>query len=258
MGKVKAKKHLGQHFLTDTSVAQRTAEALHLKGYTKVLEIGPGMGVLTQYLLKQPAVETYVVEIDQESVTYLKKHYPDLKDRIIEGDFLKLELKKYFQEPFAIVGNFPYNISSQILFKTIDNREMIPEFAGMFQKEVAERAAAKHGNKTYGVLSVLVQAYYDVEYLFTVEEHVFDPPPKVKSGVIRMVRKQTALDCDDALFKTLVKTSFNQRRKTMRNTLKSLGIPDSLKEHNFLNLRPEQLAVEDFIELTKRFEESKS
>ncbi len=258
MGKVKAKKHLGQHFLTDTSVAQRTAEALHLKGYTKVLEIGPGMGILTQYLLKQQAVETYVVEIDQESVTYLKKHYPDLKDRIIEGDFLKLELKKYFQEPFAIAGNFPYNISSQILFKTIDNREMIPEFAGMFQKELAERVAAKHGNKTYGILSVLVQAYYNVEYLFTAEEHVFDPPPKVKSGVIRMVRKQIALDCDDALFKTLIKTSFNQRRKTMRNTLKSLGIPDSLNEHNFLNLRPEQLAVEDFIELTKRFEESKS
>lgn len=258
MGKVKAKKHLGQHFLIDTSVAQKTAEAIRFEGYTKVLEIGPGMGVLTQYLLKQPAVETYVVEIDQESVTYLKEHYPDLKDRIIEGDFLKLDLNQYFKEPFAVVGNFPYNISSQILFKTLDYREMIPEFAGMFQKEVAERAAAKHGNKTYGVLSVLLQAYYDIEYLFTVDEHVFDPPPKVKSGVIRMVRKQTTLDCDDTLFKTLVKTSFNQRRKTMRNSLKGLSIPDSLKNHNFLNLRPEQLSVENFVELTKRFEEAKN
>lgn len=258
MGKVKAKKHLGQHFLIDESIAQKTVESIYFKGYGKVLEIGPGMGVLTQFLLKNETVETYVIEIDKESVTYLQAHYPLLKDRIIEGDFLKLNLSEYFKEPFAVVGNFPYNISSQILFKTIENRDLIPEFAGMFQKEVAERAAAKHGNKIYGVLSVLVQAYYDVEYLFTVHEDVFDPPPKVKSGVIRMIRKEISLDCDDQLFKVIVKTTFNQRRKTIRNSLKGLNIPDSLKEHKFLTLRPEQLSVQDFVELTKLYEKDSS
>ncbi|APD06659.1 16S rRNA (adenine(1518)-N(6)/adenine(1519)-N(6))-dimethyltransferase [Flavobacteriaceae bacterium UJ101] len=258
MSKVKAKKHLGQHFLIDESIAQKTAEALQFKGYQKVLEIGPGMGVLTQFLLRKEEVETYVVEIDKESVVYLQEHYPVLKERIIEGDFLKLDLQAYFKESFAVVGNFPYNISSQILFKTIENRAFIPEFAGMFQKEVAERAAAKHGNKTYGVLSVLVQAYYDVEYLFTVHENVFNPPPKVKSGVMRMVRKEEPLGCDDQLFKTIVKAGFNQRRKTIRNSLKGLGIPDSLKEHKFLTLRPEQLSVQDFVELTKLFEKERS
>ncbi len=248
MGKVKAKKHLGQHFLIDESIAQKTAEAISFQGYNKVLEIGPGMGVLTKFLLKRDEVETSVIEIDKESVAYLKENYSILDNRIIEGDFLKLNLHDYFNEPFAVVGNFPYNISSQILFKTIDYRDSIPEFAGMFQKEVAERAAAKHGNKTYGVLSVLVQAYYDVEYLFTVHENVFNPPPKVKSGVMRMVRKNEPLACDDKLFKTLVKAGFNQRRKTMRN---------SLKEHNFLNLRPEQMSVLDFVELTQLFEQHK-
>ncbi len=258
MKKVKAKKHLGQHFLTDPNIAEKTVKALHFKNYKKVLEIGPGMGVLTQFLLQQKNVETYVVEIDKESVAYLKKHFPVLEERIIEGDFLKLNLRDYFNEPFALVGNFPYNISSQILFKTLENRNLIPEFAGMFQKEVAERVAAQHGNKTYGILSVLVQAYYETTYLFTVNENVFNPPPKVKSAVIRMLRKEEKLPCNDQLFKTLVKTTFNQRRKTIRNSLKSLGIPDSLKEHKFLNLRPEQLSVQDFIELALLFEKGKS
>ena len=255
MKKVKAKKHLGQHFLIDESIAQKTAEAIRLTSYKKVLEIGPGMGVLTQFLVQRNDIETFVVEIDKESVTYLKEHYPILDEKIIEGDFLKLNLNDYFNEPFAVVGNFPYNISSQILFKTLEYRDMIPEFAGMFQKEVAERVAAKHGNKTYGVISVLVQAYYDVEYLFTVNENVFNPPPKVKSGVMRMVRKQEPLGCDDKLFKTIVKASFGQRRKTMRNSLKGLEIPDSLIGHKFLTLRPEQMSVQDFVELTHFFEE---
>lgn len=257
MGEVKAKKYFGQHFLTDENIAQKTVEALVFKNYKKVLEIGPGMGMLTQFLLRKKEIETYVVEIDKESIVYLKEHYPVLNGRIIEGNFLKLDLQDHFKETFAVVGNFPYNISSQILFKTIENRNLIPEFVGMFQKEVAERVSAKHGNKTYGILSVLIQAYYDVEYLFTVDEHVFNPPPKVKSGVIRMVRKKALLGCDESLFKTLVKVGFNQRRKTLRNSLKGLGVPDSLKEHNFLTLRPEQLSVQNFVELTTLFEKGK-
>ncbi len=258
MKKVKAKKYLGQHFLTDPNIAKKTVEALHFKGYKKVLEIGPGMGILTQFLLQQKNIETYVVEIDKESVLYLQKHFPVLEEHIIEGDFLKLNLRDYFNEPFALVGNFPYNISSQILFKTLENSSLIPEFAGMFQKEVAERVTAQHGNKTYGILSVLVQAYYETTYLFTVNENVFNPPPKVKSAVIRLLRKEEKLPCNGHLFKKLVKTTFNQRRKTIRNSLKNLGIANSLKEHKFLNLRPEQLSVQDFIELTQLCEKSKS
>ncbi|MFV0531653.1 MAG: 16S rRNA (adenine(1518)-N(6)/adenine(1519)-N(6))-dimethyltransferase RsmA [Flavobacteriales bacterium] len=257
MRKIKAKKHLGQHFLTDKNIAQKTVESLSFEGYKKVLEIGPGMGILTQFLLQKKEIELYVVEIDNESVVYLKEHFPVLKNHIIEGDFLKLNIQEYLNGSFAIIGNFPYHISSQILFKTIENRDWIPEFAGMFQKEVAERVVAKHGNKTYGILSVLIQAYYKAEYLFTVHENVFYPPPKVKSGVIRLLRKNETLDCDNRLFKTVVKMAFNQRRKTMRNSLKGLSISDSLKEHKFLNLRPEQLAVEDFVELTKLFEKGK-
>lgn len=252
MDKVKAKKHLGQHFLNDENIARKIADTLSLKGYDKVLEIGPGMGVLTKYLLEKP-IETYIIEIDNESVEYLKVHYLKLHNRIISKDFLKYDLKEVFgNEPFAIIGNFPYNISSQIVFKMLEMREQVPEFSGMFQKEVAERICEKKGSKTYGILSVLVQAFYETEYLFTVSENVFTPPPKVKSGVLRLTRKENfRLDCDEKLFFNVVKTAFNQRRKTLRNSLKSLNIPDDKREEKIFDLRPEQLSVEDFIGITK-------
>jgi len=251
---VRAKKHLGQHFLNDESVARNIADALTLKGYDKVLEIGPGMGVLTKYLLEKP-VETFVVEIDKESVAYLDKHYEKLHGHIIAEDFLKYNFKKVFQEePYAIIGNFPYNISTQIVFRVLEMRDQIPEFAGMFQKEVAERICEKKGSKAYGILSVLAQAFYDTEYLFTVSEHVFTPPPKVKSGVMRMIRKENyELPCSEKLFFTLVKSSFNQRRKTLRNSLKSF-IADEIRNDEVFNLRPEQLSVEEFISLTQKIE----
>nr|WP_297309551.1 16S rRNA (adenine(1518)-N(6)/adenine(1519)-N(6))-dimethyltransferase RsmA [uncultured Flavobacterium sp.] len=254
MEKVRAKKHLGQHFLNDESVAKNIADALTLQGYTKVLEIGPGMGVLTKYLLDKP-IETFVVEIDTESVAYLEKHYEKLHNHIIGEDFLKYNLKKVFnEEPFAIIGNFPYNISTQIVFRTLEMRDQIPEFSGMFQKEVAERICEKKGSKTYGILSVLCQAFYDVEYLFTVSEHVFTPPPKVKSGVMRMIRKENYhLPCNEKLFFTVVKTAFNQRRKTLRNSIKSL-INDEIKDEEIFNLRPEQLGFEEFITITQKIE----
>ncbi len=253
MDKVKAKKHLGQHFLNDESIAKNIADALTLDGYKKVLEIGPGMGVLTKYLLEKP-IETYVIEIDTESVEYLDAHYPKLHGKIISKDFLKYNIKEIFgEEPFAIIGNFPYNISTQIVFRTLELRDQIPEFSGMFQKEVAERICSKKGNKVYGILSVLAQAFYDVEYLFTVDEHVFTPPPRVKSGVMRMKRKENYhLPCDEKLLFTVVKTSFNQRRKTMRNSLKSLNLSDNLREDSIFDLRPEQISVEQFIELTQK------
>lgn len=253
MDKVKAKKHLGQHFLKDESIAQDIADALTLKGYSKVLEIGPGMGVLTKYLLEKP-VETWVIEIDTESVEYLNAHYPKLHGKILSEDFLKYNITKSFaDEPFAIIGNFPYNISTQIVFRTLELRERIPEFSGMFQKEVAERICEKKGSKTYGILSVLVQAFYDAEYLFTVPEHVFNPPPKVKSGVLRLIRKENFhLECDERLFFNVVKTAFNQRRKTLRNSLKTFGLSDNLKEDSIFDLRPEQLSTQEFIELTKK------
>lgn len=253
MDKVKAKKHLGQHFLNDESIAKNIADALTLKGYKNVLEIGPGMGVLTKYLLEKP-IDTYVIEIDTESVTYLEAHYPKLHGKIISKDFLKYNIKEVFNdEPFAIIGNFPYNISTQIVFRTLELRDQIPEFAGMFQKEVAERICSKKGSKVYGILSVLAQAFYDVEYLFTVDEHVFTPPPKVKSGVMRMIRKENyKLPCDEKLLFTVVKTSFNQRRKTMRNSLKSMNLSDKLREDSIFDLRPEQLSVEQFIALTQK------
>jgi 16S rRNA (adenine1518-N6/adenine1519-N6)-dimethyltransferase len=255
MDKVKAKKHLGQHFLNDESIAQRIADALTLNGYKIVLEIGPGMGVLTKYLLEKP-IETYVIEIDTESVDYLRTHYLKLSDKIISQDFLKYDLSKDLSnEPFAIIGNFPYNISTQIVFKTLELRDQIPEFSGMFQKEVAERICSKKGSKVYGILSVLAQAFYDVEYLFTVDEHVFTPPPKVKSGVMRMIRKENYhLPCDEKLLFTVVKTAFNQRRKTLRNSLKSLNLSDNLREDSIFDLRPEQISVEQFIELTQKIE----
>ncbi len=253
MEKVKAKKHLGQHFLNDENIAQKIADSLTLQGYHNVLEIGPGMGVLTKYLLEKP-VTTYVIEIDTESVAYLQNHYPELNGKIISQDFLKYNLTEVLgTEPFAIIGNFPYNISSQIVFKTLELRNQVPEFSGMFQKEVAERICEKKGSKTYGILSVLTQAFYEAEYLFTVSEHVFTPPPKVKSGVLRLKRKENfQLPCDEKLFFNVVKTAFNQRRKTLRNSLKTYQLADNLKEDSIFDLRPEQLSVEQFIELTQK------
>ena len=254
MRKVRAKKHLGQHFLNDLNIAQKIADSLQRQAYKQVLEIGPGMGVLTQFLLQKDS-EVFVIEIDTESVVYLKTHFPQLNNNIIEGDFLKLPLNEIFKEPFALIGNFPYNISSQILFKALEHKEIIPEITGMFQKEVAERVASQPGNKNYGIISVLLQAYYNIEYLFTVNEDVFIPPPKVKSGVIRLIRKENqTLDCDEKLFKRVVKTAFNQRRKTLRNALKSINLVDEKKAEPYLGLRAEQLSVDDFIQLTQSFE----
>ncbi len=252
MDKVKAKKHLGQHFLNDENIARKIADTLSCKGYDKVLEIGPGMGVLTKYLLEKP-IDTYVIEIDTESVEYLQNHYLKLSNKIISKDFLKYDLSEVFgKEPFAIIGNFPYNISSQIVFRALDLREQVVEFSGMFQKEVAERICEKKGSKTYGILSVLVQAFYKAEYLFTVSENVFTPPPKVKSGVLKLTRKENfRLECDEKLFFTVVKTAFNQRRKTLRNSLKPIGIPEDKKEDKIFDLRPEQLSYQDFIDITK-------
>lgn len=252
MDTVKAKKHFGQHFLKDLNIAQKIADTLSLSGYEKVLEIGAGMGVLTQFLL-QKNIDTHVVEIDRESVAYLQKHFPELENKIIAADFLSYDIASYFKhKPFAIIGNFPYNISSQIVFKTLELRELIPEFSGMFQKEVAERICEKAGTKTYGILSVFVQAFYEAEYLFTVSEQVFNPPPKVKSGVLRLVRKQKFhLDCDEKLFFTIVKTGFQQRRKTLRNSLKSFLRDESIKNNPIFDKRPEQLSWEDFVYITQ-------
>ena len=256
MHQVKAKKHLGQHFLTDESIAQNIANALDYTGYNNTLEIGPGMGVLTKYLLEKNTT-TYVIEIDKESVQYLERHYPKLHGKIIAEDFLKYNINAVFNgEPFAIIGNFPYNISSQIVFKALELRHQIPQFAGMFQKEVAQRICEKQGSKTYGILSVLVQAFYDAHYLFTVDETVFNPPPKVKSGVLQLTRKENYnLPCNEKLFFNIVKTAFNQRRKTLRNSLKTFQLQDNLKENPIFNLRPEQLSVQQFIELTQNIEQ---
>ncbi len=255
MEKVKAKKHLGQHFLKDEDIAKQIADTLSFEGYQDILEIGPGMGVLTKYLLDKP-VNTYVIEIDTESVTYLDENYPKLKDRIISKDFLKYNINEVFEgKQFAIIGNFPYNISTQIVFRALQMRDQIPEFSGMFQKEVAERICEKKGSKAYGILSVLVQAFYDAEYLFTVNEDVFIPPPKVKSGVLRLRRKENfTLPCNEKLLFTVVKTAFQQRRKTMRNSLKTLNLSDNLREDTIFDLRPEQLSVEQFIALTQKIE----
>ena len=255
MEQVKAKKHLGQHFLKDESIAKAIADTLNLKGYETVLEIGPGMGVLTKYLLEKQ-IDTYVIEIDNESVDYLNLNYPKLHGKIIYKYFMKYDVNDVFSgKQFGIIGNFPYNISTQIVFRTLELRNQIPEFAGMFQKEVAERICEKKGSKTYGILSVLAQAFYDAEYLFTVDENVFNPPPKVKSGVLRLRRKENySLPCGEKLFFTVVKTAFQQRRKTLRNSLKTLNLSDSLREDEVFNLRPEQLSVEQFIALTQKIE----
>ncbi|WP_312196198.1 16S rRNA (adenine(1518)-N(6)/adenine(1519)-N(6))-dimethyltransferase RsmA [Epilithonimonas vandammei] len=253
---VRAKKHLGQHFLTDQNIARNIVDSLSFEGYKKVLEAGPGMGVLTKFLLEKDS-EIYVAEIDQESIVYLKKHYPKLEEQHFVGDFLKINIPEVFNEELAVIGNFPYNISSQILFKIIDNFQFVPEMSGMFQKEVAERTAAKPRTKDYGILSVLVQAYYDVEYLFTVHENVFNPPPKVKSGVIRMTRNQKdGLAGNEILFKQIVKAGFGQRRKKMSNALKVLGIPENMKSHPFLDIRAEELSVADFIAFTNEWKAS--
>jgi 16S rRNA (adenine1518-N6/adenine1519-N6)-dimethyltransferase len=259
---VKAKKHLGQHFLTDEGIAKNIADALTENGYDNVLEIGPGMGVLTKYLLEKKSKVT-VIELDRESIAYLRDTFPlehvklnTSKDKfeIIEGDFLKKDLSEIFKKKqVAIIGNFPYNISTQIVFKAIDNREFVPEFAGMFQKEVAQRIAEKEGSKIYGILSVLTQAFFDVEYLFTVPPEVFNPPPKVDSGVIRFIRKKDySLPVDEKLFFRVVKTAFNQRRKMLRSSLKSFNLSDSLKEEPIFAKRPEQLSVQQFFELTEK------
>lgn len=249
---VKPKKFLGQHFLKDLSIAKAIADTVDVDPSLPVLEVGPGMGVLTQFLIPKPC-QLKVVEIDFESVAYLRHNYPQLEEHIIEDDFLKMKLDRLFDgQPFILTGNYPYNISSQIFFKVLEYKDRIPYCTGMIQKEVAERMAAAPGSKTYGILSVLIQAWYKVEYLFTVHENVFNPPPKVKSAVIRMTRNATTdLGCDEQLFRQVVKTTFNQRRKTLRNSIKPLvGKESPLLSLEVMNLRPEQLSVEQFINLT--------
>lgn len=250
MQTVRPKKGLGQHFLRDLKIAQAIADTVDVRAGIPILEIGPGMGVLTQYLIPKDR-NLKVVELDSESVVYLKEHYPTLN--IIEGDFLKLNLKELFNgEEFVLTGNYPYNISSQIFFKMLDNMDIIPCCTGMVQREVAQRICSGPGSKAYGILSVLIQAWYDTEYLFTVDENVFDPPPKVKSAVIRLTRNnREELGCNPVLFKRIVKTSFGWRRKMLRNSLKQVVEKDTpLPECSFLDKRPEQLSVEDFILLT--------
>ena len=252
---VKPKKFLGQHFLKDLDIARRIADTVKDYGGMPILEIGPGTGVLTQFLLSA-GHDLTVVEIDRESVAYLRAHFPALDGRILEEDFLKLPLDRIFPDRFCVIGNYPYNISSQIFFKVLDYKDRIPCCSGMIQKEVAERMAAPPGSKTYGILSVLLQAWYDIEYLFTVPEHVFNPPPKVKSAVIRMTRNQVEqLGCNERLFKQIVKTAFNQRRKTMRNSLRSLvGKECEVLSDPIFDERPERLSVERFIALTNLLE----
>lgn len=261
---VKAKKHLGQHFLKDENIAKNIGDTLTLTGYKNVIEIGPGMGVLTKYIL-QKDIDLIAMDLDSESIAYLNtnfrlEHTDALRGnttfQVLEADFLKYDLNKLFpEEQFAITGNFPYNISTQIVFKTLENKDRIPEFTGMFQKEVAKRICEKSGSKTYGILSVLTQAFYDAEYLFTVPPEVFNPPPKVESGVLRLIRKkETSLPCDEKLFFRVVKTSFGQRRKTLRNSLKTFQLNEEIKALEILSKRPEQLSVNEFIELTLQIE----
>ena len=249
---VRAKKHLGQHFLTDKNIAAKIVESLKPAGrYNHVLEVGPGMGILSDFLLQKTEYETSLIDIDEESFQYLQKKYPQLGKRLINADFLKMDFKGVFNSRFAIIGNFPYNISSQILFKILDNRQQVVEVVGMFQKEVAERCSAKPGSKEYGILSVFLQAYYKVEYLFTVKAGVFNPPPKVLSAVIRLTRNDAeALNCDEKLFWQIVKAGFNQRRKTLRNAISSLINKEKMTDNTTLDLRAERLSVDDFVKLT--------
>ena len=248
---VRPKKALGQHFLVDLNIARKIVDAMSDE-VTTLVEVGAGMGVLTQYLIEDRLEQLHVVEIDTESIEYLHNAYPQLGERLVHGDFLKTDLSKFATEKMGVIGNFPYNISSQIFFQVLKYRNQVDEVVGMIQKEVAERIAAGPGSKTYGILSVLLQAWYDIDYLFTVHENVFNPPPKVKSAVIRMKRNNVnQLDCDEKLFVTVVKQAFNQRRKTMRNSLRSL-IPQEIIQDEIFNKRPEQLSVQEFIELTKK------
>lgn len=260
MRTVKPKKFLGQHFLTDLSIARRIADTVDACPDLPVLEVGPGMGVMTQFLMEKPRV-LKVVELDFESVEYLRRTWPQMEDSIIEDDFLKMHLERTFEgQPFVLTGNYPYNISSQIFFKMLDNKELIPCCTGMIQKEVADRICAGPGSKAYGILSVLIQAWYTPEYLFTVEPNVFNPPPKVRSAVIRLTRNDTqTLGCDEALFKRVVKTTFNQRRKTLRNNIRPLlnELMPCADHSAFLadplfNLRPEQLSLQQFVALTRQ------
>ena len=261
MKSVKAKKSLGQHFLIDESIAKRIVDSLVLPEKAdkiEVLEIGPGTGVLTKYLLAEPQIRLDVAEIDRDSIAYLKSEYPQLTPSLYERDFLAMDLARLFNNSFYIIGNFPYNISSQIFFKVLDYRDMVPQIVCMLQKEVAERLASKPGNKAYGILSVLLQAWFNIEYLFTVQENVFNPPPKVKSGVIRLTRNsRTTLDCDEILFKQIIKTCFNQRRKTIRNSIKTILSPlpaektVAVLNSPLMTQRPEQLSVEEFVILTQ-------
>lgn len=254
MTEVRAKKALGQHFLTDLNIARKIATSLSggtAENPDKVLEVGCGMGVLTQFLLQRDDIVTYGAEIDSESVEYLHAHYPNFAERLTEGDFLKMDLEASYGRRLKIIGNFPYNISSQIFFKVLENRDIVPECVGMIQKEVAVRLAEPPGSKEYGILSVLLQAWYDIEYLFTVGEKVFNPPPKVKSAVIRLTRNKTErLECDETLFIKVVKASFGQRRKMLRNSLKAAFGNFGGNEHRFFTMRAEQLSVADFVELT--------
>src|SRR6201989_572033 len=254
MSLVRAKKHLGQHFLTDKNIAVKIVDSLRPgNSYSQVLEVGPGMGILSDFLLQKPELQTYLIDIDTESYEFLQKKYPQLGERLINDDFLEMDFNKIFHQPFGIIGNFPYNISSQILFKVLDNRSQVVEVVGMFQKEVAERCTAKAGSKEYGILSVFLQAYYKVEYLFTVKAGVFNPPPKVLSAVVRLTRNQNqSLDCDEKLFWQVVKAGFNQRRKTLRNALSSLINTTKMTDEPLLELRAERLSVADFVELTKK------
>jgi 16S rRNA (adenine1518-N6/adenine1519-N6)-dimethyltransferase len=250
MTKVYPKKNLGQHFLIDKAIARKIAYSLTGEGYSSVLEIGPGMGILTGYLLEREFIDFRVIEIDNESVHYIKEHFSELSN-VITGDFLSLDIDKFFTDKMAIIGNFPYNISTQIFFKVLKHREKVVEIAGMLQKEVAERICAGPGSKTYGILSVLLQAFYKTEYLFTVPEHVFSPPPKVKSGVIRLIRNDVKnLDCDEIMFFRVVKACFNQRRKTLRNSVRAAFDLNRDDYHEFA-LRPEQLSVDQFVQLTR-------
>lgn len=257
MDKVRAKKHLGQHFLTHEPTTEKIANSYIDVFSGLTLEIGPGMGVLTKYLIEAPKVDLFVAEIDWDSVTYLKKHFPKLENRILEGDYLKMNLHDTFPERYNVVGNFPYNISSQIFFKILEERNKVGGVVCMLQKEVAKRICSKEGNKVYGILSVFLQTFYDIEYLFTVGPEVFNPPPKVDSGVIRLTRNdRKELDCDEKLFFRVVKQGFNNRRKTLRNALKSLNLPLSEIDGGVLSKRAEQLSVDDFIELTKEVEKN--
>lgn len=256
---VKPKKNLGQHFLTDLSIAKRIADTVDACPHIPILEIGPGMGVLTQYLVEKPR-EVKAVEIDRESVAYLRENFPKLRDNIIGQDFLRMDLHQVFDgRQFVLTGNYPYDISSQIFFKMLDYKDLIPCCTGMIQREVAQRIASEPGNKAYGILSVLIQAWYHVEYLFTVDEHVFNPPPKVKSAVIRMTRNEVCdLGCDEIFFKRVVKTVFNQRRKMLRVSLRQLflgeGASTEFYAGELMTKRPEQLTVEQFVALTNLVE----